>query len=273
MKWFKHMTNARNNPELSSAIDELGLEVYGAYMIILEVVAERMDGSSDCFAEYSPKKWSTFLQVSPKRFQNFAKTLEKCGLFLLKDSGKLLKIEVPNLVKYRDNHTKNLQVTSKPLTINLALEVEKEKEKEREVDKEKKDNAKIPQTGAKKVVMKKYDSDFEVLWKKASRYNQTNDEKKKAYASYKLCLKCDFTLDQINQVLNQWSVMNKNRGSDPSVYTPLSRYLEPNNVKDKLERPSQTADSIEDDEMGELMSQLAGQDTCDYKALTAGSDQ
>jgi hypothetical protein len=53
MKWFKHISSARNDERLSSLVDKTGLEGYGFYFIMLEIVAEIMDSSDRHEVTYS----------------------------------------------------------------------------------------------------------------------------------------------------------------------------------------------------------------------------
>ena len=173
MKWFKHSCTARDDQKISKLMDELGLEGYGAYMIILEVVAHEMGPQNNCFAEFSLKKWGTFCQVSPKRFAKFAEIMANLLLFDADISEKNCKINIPNLLKYRDNHTKNLQVADKKVSL------EKDKDKEKEQDKEKDNKSMAPKVAVD------YSEDFETFWKLGIDCHRKNENKQKVFEKYR----------------------------------------------------------------------------------------
>ena len=177
MKWFKHSCTARDDQKISKLMDELGLEGYGCYMIILEVVGHEMGPTNECFAEFSLKKWGSFTQLSAKRFQKFAEVMAKLSLFHAEILEKNCKIEIPNLLKYRDNHTKNLQVANKKVSLD------KEKEKEKEEDKEK-DTLDKSKGVAKATQTKKFNSEFDEMWPYLSGIpsNKNYETAKRKYA-------------------------------------------------------------------------------------------
>lgn len=142
MKWFKHQTNARNDERMAKLADLSGLEGYGFYFMVLEIIAENMDETSRNYAEYSVDYWAKKLGILPNKFKKLLENCIESGLFLvekdIKNDKKLsknrsenYKIISPNILKYRDNHTKNLQVASKQ-------ELDKEVDKERDIEKDKK---------------------------------------------------------------------------------------------------------------------------------------
>ncbi len=110
MRWFKHLTKSRNDEKLVKLQDEFGTAGYGAYWIILEVIAENMDSDMDknhppC-VELSLKRWSKFVGFSPKKCQKVVEFLSNLGLITLEVSGHNYKIGCPNLLKYKDEYTR-----------------------------------------------------------------------------------------------------------------------------------------------------------------------
>lgn len=139
MKWFKHETDSIQSEKLNWLIDNHGMEGYGRWFRLLEVVAERMDGSDRCYAEYSIQKWASFLFGKPFKIVLFLKQIENKMEIKLEQNGNILKITIPKLLERRDNYSKNLQATDKKLASKeLELEVEVEK---------KKNNSPAPPTG------------------------------------------------------------------------------------------------------------------------------
>lgn len=143
MKWFKHQSCARNDERISRLEDACGLEGYGFYFKTLEIIAESMDETNRDFIEYSVNVWAKKIGVLPSKFKKLAENCAQTGLISLAISvqtdkklsikrSEMYKITSPNLLKYRDNHTKNLQVTNKQ-EVEVEVEVEQiQKEKKKE---------------------------------------------------------------------------------------------------------------------------------------------
>lgn len=129
MKWFKHQSSARNDERLSRLEDKAGLEGYGFYFKMLEIVAEVIDESDRHEVTYSLSRWGRQANITSKKFIFLVQCCADVGLMLVQRSSDDITVKIPNLLKYRDNHTKNLQATCKQ-------EVEEEIEKEVEVEKE-----------------------------------------------------------------------------------------------------------------------------------------
>ena len=127
MKWFKHMVSSYDDEKLSAIIDELGMEGYGFYWRMLEIVAEKLDAKGETYCQFSAKKWGNFFQFSPKKFQKFVRILAEKRLIFVETTEKLIKVDIPNLLKYQDNYQKNLQAANKKVSPRL-------KNKEEEVD-------------------------------------------------------------------------------------------------------------------------------------------
>ena len=114
MRWFKHLSTANRDESLAIIINEMGLEGYGLYWLILETIAEQM--SKDCTktsVRLPIKTWARISGVSPKKFQSLAKLLEKFGNFtdksqflFIKNGSNWIEVDCPNLLKYRDEYAK-----------------------------------------------------------------------------------------------------------------------------------------------------------------------
>jgi hypothetical protein len=166
MKWFKHETDAKDSEKLKAIIDEFGFEGYGRWFRIMEIIAEKMDDSSRCHYEQSEWEWCCNLKAKRKQLTCFLKATEKQMLCKVTPNGKQLRIEIPNLLKKRDNYSKHLQVADNKKTINFPLEVDREVD--REVDNTYKGN--------------ECEKAFENCWDK---YPRKAGNKKKALACFK----------------------------------------------------------------------------------------
>ncbi len=106
MKWFKHMTCSYNDERLSAIVDKLGMEGYGFWWRLLEIVAEKLDETGDCSCSFSAKKWGNFFGFSAKKFEKFVGIFKNSGIFEVKFSENSIMVSIPNLLKYRDEYSK-----------------------------------------------------------------------------------------------------------------------------------------------------------------------
>lgn len=129
MKWFKHMTASGSDEKLSALIDAMGMEGYGLWWRLLEVVATQMDESDKCEVTYTLPRWSLLLYCHHHRGSKLLVTLESLGLIETVTMGSNITVRIPNLLKFRDSHTKNLQAQGRkklPATCKQEVEVEVE---------------------------------------------------------------------------------------------------------------------------------------------------
>ena len=140
------MSDARDDERLAEVMEELGPEAIGVYWIILEIIADKMDGSDLCSAQFPIKKWKEKCGVSTGKFTKIAQKLaekptgfgpkvDKKPLVYLKIVGEKMMIKCPNLLKFRDEHTSRLSrksVANPEQELELELELELEGEPETE---------------------------------------------------------------------------------------------------------------------------------------------
>lgn len=106
MKWFKHFYNASSSMKLQRVIDEFGVEGYGHYFLLLELLTEKFDGSSTeielHFEEISAKVRIKF----SKKLETFVQKLADFSLLSFQISGKVYKIDCPILLELQDKDSK-----------------------------------------------------------------------------------------------------------------------------------------------------------------------
>ena len=127
MRWFKHMTNSRMDEKLARFTDRYGLEAYGFFWRVLEIIAESMDETDRNHAEYSAKSWCNLLGIRPQTFRKLIRESAFLGLFEVGFNGVfarfengfcevfdlfekrfsdvMITIKSPNILKYRDEYT------------------------------------------------------------------------------------------------------------------------------------------------------------------------
>lgn len=106
MRWIKHLTESWDDEKISDAVFDGGLEIYGLYWRILEIIGKQMDHSPKTSCSYPPKVWGKFAGISAKKFQKLSNILEQKKLIISEIDGRNLYISAPNLLKYRDEFTK-----------------------------------------------------------------------------------------------------------------------------------------------------------------------
>jgi len=106
MRWFKHMTRSNRDEKLTRVKDEFGLEGYGLYWLILEIIAEQMNENNKTFVEFSVKTWRTFTGFSTKKLKKYLTFFSELKLFFVEFSQNSIKIDCPNLLKYRDEYSR-----------------------------------------------------------------------------------------------------------------------------------------------------------------------
>ena len=126
MKWFKHETDSMDSEKMKALIHEFGFEGYGWFWRIMEIVGKKMDETGRCHYEQPVSEWCTNLKVKRKKLGLFLELIQFQTNIKVVSSGNKLRIEIPNLLKKRDNYTKNLQVTDNKNGEKFPLEVDRD---------------------------------------------------------------------------------------------------------------------------------------------------
>lgn len=106
MRWFKHMSDASTDEKLALFIHEHGMEGYGIFWRLLELIAAQMDGVSDkCMVQYPEKLLRSYLVVRRQKLSNLLITLQKHELLFHKWEGDKITLSCPNLLKFRDEYS------------------------------------------------------------------------------------------------------------------------------------------------------------------------
>lgn len=120
MRWLKHLTDAHNDPAISALTEEFGTEGYGIYWLLLEHVAVGIEKGSDAVPSrtHSVVEWAKICGCSARKLRQFAQRSTELHLISSRTTADLkqfssrmaadrLQIDVPKLLKYRDEYTKN----------------------------------------------------------------------------------------------------------------------------------------------------------------------
>lgn len=110
MRWFKHLAASANDEKIARLMAAAGLEGYGFWWRIVEIVAEKIGdkpGENDeTSVTFPAKKWGSLLELRPDKFRKLAKLCQNCGLFQVNFSENSITINMPNILKFRDEWTR-----------------------------------------------------------------------------------------------------------------------------------------------------------------------
>lgn len=113
MKWFKHISASRNDERIAALEDKCGLEGYGFFWRMLEIVAEQMNVEGKCELKYTQNRWARHANISTKKWLYLLQCCSDVGLMSFQRESDEVVVKIPNLLKYRDTYTKNLSVADK----------------------------------------------------------------------------------------------------------------------------------------------------------------
>ena len=190
MIWFKHMCDASNGETISQIEEEFGLEGYARWFKLMEVIASKSDGEN-FYAEYSLKKWCLFLKAKPKKLVMFLECLGNLQAINMKETGNVIRIELPNLFKFKQKDLGRSRPSRIKPASNPPLEKEKEIDTEEELEKKR-------VAAAKALLTKSFNLEFDKIWPflEAYPHNKNYETAKKQYAA---CRRAGFSEEEIQE--------------------------------------------------------------------------
>jgi len=212
VKWFKHQSTARNDERIARLEDKCGLEGYGFYFKMLEIVAEGVDASDRCEVTYSISRWGRQTNISTKKFLFLAQCCHDVGLMIAQRCNDDMIVKIPNLLKYRDNHTANLQATSKQEKDTYKEEKERNKDK---------DNDRVtkppPEEEKKRAAKKEYSHEFNNAFAIYPK-RQGDNPKEKAFSAWKARLRDGSTADEMTSGVMRYLAFCQAEGNIGTQY-------------------------------------------------------
>jgi hypothetical protein len=141
MKWFKHRTDTRDDEKIVRLIEEAGMEGYGFYWSVLEMVAKQMGNEGGyCTVTYPLPHLSRHLYLHHNKVSNLLGKLGVIGLIQVErievDGRVNFSITCGNLLKYRDEYSSRKPKNRDNITTNSRQTPAQEGEGEGEGDKE-----------------------------------------------------------------------------------------------------------------------------------------
>ena len=147
MKYFQYQCNMTKTDYGAYIRSKYGLSGYALWCILLETVASPIDkrDRSQCYRILHLKEWKRILGINPKRLILFLEDISRLKVFTheheelnliqyeiieknKENSKNLLKISIPILEDWCDNHTRNSSPKEKNLQVTNKQELESESE-------------------------------------------------------------------------------------------------------------------------------------------------
>jgi len=228
MKWFHHDADIRHKESITKLKEEFGFEGIGRYWTICEIIAEQMDYSDKCFAEFPEKKWLSELAIRRPLFHRYLLVIGQLFDNRVITNGALIRIEMPNLLEKKDNHTRNLQAKLKKLASkDKEIEIEKEKDKRPSADSIK------PESPAPLKFDQEYG--FKVAWRNYPR----KIGRKEAFRHYKATVKSVHDHNNLMESMENYSfyavAMNYDYQHGSTWFNNWQDHLIPHIIKPKKE--------------------------------------
>lgn len=130
MKWFKHFSNASDSVKLNKLIDELGIEGYGRYWLLLELIAQETEQGSEK-VEIHYRKISSKVHIKfTKTLGTFLAKLQNFGLIEVEVVGKVYILSCPILGKLQDKDSKYNRTRVVKQSSVATLDIDKNKSRE-----------------------------------------------------------------------------------------------------------------------------------------------
>jgi hypothetical protein len=105
MRWFKHMTRSWDDEKIAELVERAGLEGYGFYFRLLEIVAANIEENSDAVVTYSLQRWSKLTAIFQPKVLRLCQVCSELDLIEFQFSANLLKVSIPKIFKYRDEYS------------------------------------------------------------------------------------------------------------------------------------------------------------------------
>lgn len=151
MKWYKHISDSLDDPDISDAMELFGAEAYLVFFGTLEVMSREFDeenpGISTVSLPFLRKKLSLSRQKVVRILSFFS---QKSRIFyeIFDENGlEMIRLNCPKLKKLADNWTEQkLRSKNEAEKKELSLEEEGEEEVDKEKEKKKKDRGFAPKS-------------------------------------------------------------------------------------------------------------------------------
>ena len=147
MKWFKHLADSHNDPDLCVAREKFGHAALTVFWLTLELYAKEFDHydpGTDGFIRLSWVDYRNKLRIKTKQTEFILTFYQNRGRIISKRDGEYLLVKIPKFVDMADEYTarkmlkdkKNVGIQSGHSPENIQPEVEVDVEVDRDLKKE-----------------------------------------------------------------------------------------------------------------------------------------
>jgi hypothetical protein len=148
VKWFKHYSDALDDPFVQGLMDEFEHQGYVAWFGLIEIVSKENGKNLTGKLSISPQYLRRKFRVSPSKLRQIYHYCATFGKLSVNFSEKKWEFDFPKVLELKDNYTKDLQVTGKKPSKQTETETETEKEKENRSVKQKETDLLPPASAA-----------------------------------------------------------------------------------------------------------------------------
>lgn len=114
MRWFKHLTDASDDEFIHSLEAEFGLAGYARWWKLCEIIGRKLKPTDTSATVTLPLPvWESYLKAKRKQLVSYLIAIEKQGRIKFEVAGELLRIELPKLLKFRDEYRRKSGHTTK----------------------------------------------------------------------------------------------------------------------------------------------------------------
>ena len=124
------MTATANDEKIADLIARYGHAGYGAWWLVVEAVAAKLEGGGKPEVTYPLTKWSHLLSVRGSHVRHCLLKLEVTHLVTVEWSGSDITVRIPNLLKYRDEWSRKSGATPEKLLSKEQIQKENRTDKE-----------------------------------------------------------------------------------------------------------------------------------------------
>jgi len=220
MKWFKHISDSADDPDVDDSMTLFGSDGYVVFFRTLEIMSREFDIKNPGSSTFSISFYRKKFRISWKKLSKILKFFEKRKRFFVTfsngDGLDLITINCPKLKDYCDEYTKKRLA---PLSGQTP-----DKLRSKEIRSKNKIKKEIKKALPPKKLKRKYSANFEDVW---NHYQPSGRKSKaKAYEIYnrlikeKLLPEHDALIDILNDQTDE-----RIRMKDKAVFCPEPKHL------------------------------------------------
>lgn len=123
MRWFKHMTDMKDDPKVNLLFESHGHRGVLIYVWLLEIIAKNMDETDLCSLKTTRQHWAKMLRTYWHHVEKILTSCRDHGLIILTSTPDHVDISCPKLLIIRARK-KPIGGTKIPLDIDIDIEVD-----------------------------------------------------------------------------------------------------------------------------------------------------